>query len=83
MYLQLPLSELSYCSIDFSNILLETEVSKYLTEADYERAAKDLGVEVAMIKAVVDVEAVGRGFLCHQCGISCRAFAFGLSTSHH
>jgi hypothetical protein len=37
--------------------------SKYLTEQDYVNAAKALGCEVAAIKAVVQVEAAGDGFL--------------------
>jgi N-acetylmuramidase/LysM domain len=34
-----------------------------LTEADYQRAAKTLGVNVAAIKAVAEVESTGAGFL--------------------
>jgi hypothetical protein len=37
--------------------------SQTLTQADYERAAKALNVEVAAIKAVAEVEAAGQGFL--------------------
>jgi hypothetical protein len=37
--------------------------SKLLSDADYQRAADLLGVEVATIKAVVKIEAAGRGFL--------------------
>jgi hypothetical protein len=40
-----------------------TPGSKQLSDADYQRAANLLGVEVAAIKAVVKVEAAGRGFL--------------------
>lgn len=36
---------------------------KYLTDNDYEAAAKDLGCEVAIIKAIADVESRGAGFL--------------------
>ena len=36
---------------------------KFLSEADYQRAAKSSGVEVAAIKAIVEVEAAGSGFL--------------------
>lgn len=41
----------------------QTIGSKQLHEADYQRTAEMLGVEVAAIKAVVKVEAAGRGFL--------------------
>ena len=34
-----------------------------LTDADFARAAKELGVEVAAIRAVAEVEAAGHGFL--------------------
>ncbi|MEJ2609131.1 MAG: N-acetylmuramidase domain-containing protein [Candidatus Thiodiazotropha sp.] len=34
-----------------------------MTNADWQRAAKQLGVDVASIKAVADVEAAGSGFL--------------------
>lgn len=37
--------------------------SKTLTDADYQRAAKSLGVDVASIKAVASVESSGAGFL--------------------
>jgi hypothetical protein len=37
--------------------------SKKMTNADWQRAAKQLGVDVASIKAVADVEAAGSGFL--------------------
>jgi LysM repeat protein len=37
--------------------------SRSLTEADFQRAAKTLGVDVATIKAVAQVEAAGSGFL--------------------
>jgi|ERR1051326_3644268 hypothetical protein len=36
-----------------------------LSAADYERAAKSLGVEVAVIKAVSEVESSGKGFDSH------------------
>jgi len=36
---------------------------KFLSQADYQRAANLLGVEVAVIQAVVEVEAAGTGFL--------------------
>ncbi|VAW60585.1 Putative phage-encoded peptidoglycan binding protein [hydrothermal vent metagenome] len=39
------------------------EVSRKLVEADYDRAAKELGVDVASIKAVAQVESRGSGFL--------------------
>ena len=38
-----------------------------LSEADFEWAAKELGCEVAVVKAVDDVESKGKGFL--PCGI--------------
>lgn len=38
-------------------------ISKYLTEKDYEDVARELGVNVATIKAVVFVESAGEGFL--------------------
>ena len=56
------LSEVNTIGETTVKILLETEVSKFLVASDYVRAAKQLGVEVAMIKAVTDVEAAGRGF---------------------
>ena len=34
-----------------------------LKQSDYEKAAKDLGVDVASVKAVVEVESRGEGFL--------------------
>jgi LysM repeat protein len=37
--------------------------SKAMTESDWQRAANDLGVDVATIKAVAEVEAAGSGFL--------------------
>ena len=37
-------------------------VSRKLTEADYVKAAKDLGIELAAMKAVAEVEARGSGF---------------------
>lgn len=37
--------------------------AKLLTEADYVSAAKELGCEVAAIKAVADVESAGSGFI--------------------
>ena len=37
--------------------------SKTLTEADFQRAANTLGVDIAAIKAVASVEAAGSGFL--------------------
>lgn len=37
--------------------------SKGLTESDYSRAARELGCEVAAIKAVAEVESAGRGLL--------------------
>ena len=37
--------------------------AKLLTEADYREAAKELGCEVAAIKAVADVESAGNGFI--------------------
>jgi LysM repeat protein len=40
-----------------------TPGSRTLTEADWQRAAKALGVDVAAIKAVANVEAPGSGFL--------------------
>ena len=43
--------------------LLTTEVSKFLTEPDYKRASLQLGIEEALIKAVVKVETAGHGFL--------------------
>jgi hypothetical protein len=45
------------------NQIKETLGSKQLSDADYQRAADLLGVEVAAIKAVVKVEAAGHGFL--------------------
>lgn len=45
------------------NQIKETVGSKQLSDADYQRAAELLGVEVAAIKAVVKVEAAGHGFL--------------------
>jgi hypothetical protein len=39
------------------------DVSQTLTEADFERAAKALNVEVCAIKAVAEVESAGKGFL--------------------
>lgn len=36
---------------------------KLLTEEDFIQAASDLGVEVAVVKAVADVESAGNGFL--------------------
>lgn len=50
----------------FAEKLLHTKElpeNKFLSDADYERAAEFLGVEVAAIRAVVEVEASGRGFL--------------------
>lgn len=44
----------------------EKLVSKFLTEKDIEKAAKDLGVEVAAVKAVREVEAKGTGFWGEQ-----------------
>lgn len=38
-------------------------LDKALKESDYERAAKELGVSVAAIKAVAEVESTGDGFL--------------------
>ena len=37
--------------------------AKLLTEADYREAAKELGCEVAAIKAVAEVESAGAGFI--------------------
>lgn len=37
--------------------------SRALTEADYQDAARDLGVDVAVLRAVTAVEARGRGFI--------------------
>ena len=45
------------------NQIKETLSSRQLSDADYQRAANLLGVEVAAIKAVVKVEAAGHGFL--------------------
>jgi hypothetical protein len=39
------------------------ELQRTLTDADFARAAKELNVEVAAIRAVAEVEAVGAGFL--------------------
>jgi hypothetical protein len=39
------------------------DTSQTLTDADFARAAKELGVEVAAIRAVAEVEAAGAGFL--------------------
>jgi N-acetylmuramidase len=39
------------------------DIQKTLTDADFERAAKELNVEVAAIRAVAEVEAAGAGFL--------------------
>ncbi len=50
----------------FAEKLLHTKElpeNKFLSDGDYERAAEFLGVEVAAIRAVVEVEASGRGFL--------------------
>jgi hypothetical protein len=49
----------------FAQELLEAEppASKILTGCDYQNAARQLGVEVAAVKAVVDVECSGAGFL--------------------
>ena len=41
----------------------ELPQNKFLSDADYERAAEFLGVEVAAIRAVVEVETNGSGFL--------------------
>ena len=38
-------------------------MSRTLTDADFARAAKELNVEVAAIRAVAEVEAAGAGFL--------------------
>jgi hypothetical protein len=38
-------------------------ISKTLTDADFARAAQELNVEVAAIRAVAEVEAAGAGFL--------------------
>ena len=41
----------------------EASVGKFLTEQDFQTAAELLGVEVAAIKAVAEVESYGSGFL--------------------
>ena len=41
----------------------QTNVGKFLTEQDFAAAAEFLGVEVAAIKAVAEVESYGAGFL--------------------
>ena len=41
----------------------QTSVGKFLTEQDFQTAAEFLGVEVAAIKAVAEVESYGSGFL--------------------
>ena len=41
----------------------EPETSLLLTEEDYENAARELGCEIAAIKAVAEVESAGAGFL--------------------
>ena len=41
----------------------EASVGKFLTEQDFQAAAELLGVEVAAIKAVAEVESYGSGFL--------------------
>ena len=38
-------------------------MTKRLSEQDYTEAAEKLGVETALIKALVEVESSGRGFL--------------------
>ena len=59
-------------------------MSKYLTEADYQRAAESLGCDVAAIKAVCEVEAPQGGF--HDDGVTPRilfeAHHFASLTSH-
>lgn len=42
---------------------MPTSPDRSLTEADYQSAARDLGVDVAVIRAVTAVEARGRGFI--------------------
>ena len=54
-----------------------------LSEADFEWAAKELGCEVAAVKAVDDVESKGKGFL--PCGIPVilfEAHVFSRLTNH-
>lgn len=43
-------------------VLLQTQVSKFLNAFDYLRASQEIGLEVALIKAVVAVETAGSGF---------------------
>ncbi len=38
-------------------------LSRALTESDYQEAARDLGIEVAVLRAVTAVESRGRGFI--------------------
>jgi hypothetical protein len=54
-----------------------------LTDEDYERAARALGVDVAAIRAVVEVEAGGAGFLSDgRPKILYEAHVFGRLTGH-
>ena len=59
-----PASEyLGNISLPPLNIAPAPSDSKLLTEADFQRAAKQLNCDVAAIKAVAEVESAGNGFL--------------------
>ncbi|MBI4781629.1 MAG: N-acetylmuramidase family protein [Oscillatoriophycideae cyanobacterium NC_groundwater_1537_Pr4_S-0.65um_50_18] len=50
----------------FAEKLLAASASstdKFLTDADYQQAANLLGIEMAIVRAIVEVESSGRGFL--------------------